>query len=95
MHQQADWILHHHERPDGRGYPAGLRGDDVPLEAKILAVADAYEAMTSDRVYRKAIGDEAARAELRRGAGTQFDAGVVRAFLATLDTASATLKSVS
>jgi diguanylate cyclase (GGDEF)-like protein/putative nucleotidyltransferase with HDIG domain len=89
------WVLAHHERPDGRGYPAGLRGEDMPLEAKILAVADAYEAMTSDRVYRKAIGDDAARAELRRGAGTQFDPDVVRAFLATLDTASAALRSLS
>jgi diguanylate cyclase (GGDEF)-like protein/putative nucleotidyltransferase with HDIG domain len=79
------WIIAHHERPDGRGYPHGLAGDQIPLEARILAVADAYEAMTSDRVYRKAIGEEAARAELRRGAGGQFDADVVAAFLEVLE----------
>jgi putative nucleotidyltransferase with HDIG domain len=75
------WIIAHHERPDGRGYPHGLAGDAIPLEARILAVADAYEAMTSDRVYRRSIGAQAARAELRAGAGTQFDARVVAAFL--------------
>ena len=75
------WIEAHHERPDGQGYPAGLSGDEIPLEAAIIAVADAYAAMTTDRVYRPAIGDDAARAELERGAGTQFDARVVQAFL--------------
>jgi diguanylate cyclase (GGDEF)-like protein/putative nucleotidyltransferase with HDIG domain len=79
------WILAHHERPDGLGYPHALAGDDVPLEACILAVADAYEAMTADRVYRPALGEEAARAELEAGAGTQFDAEVVTAFLRALD----------
>ncbi|MEA2411451.1 MAG: hypothetical protein QOC77_2012 [Thermoleophilaceae bacterium] len=78
------WIIAHHERPDGQGYPRGLIGDEIPLEARILAVADAYEAMTSDRVYRRAIGLEAARRELRAGAGTQFDAAVVDAFLAAI-----------
>jgi len=87
------WVLAHHERPDGRGYPKGLRGDEIPVEARILAVADAYEAMTSDRVYRAAIGDEAAREELRRGSGSQFDPLVVRAMLAVLDGASAALRS--
>jgi HD-GYP domain-containing protein (c-di-GMP phosphodiesterase class II) len=86
-----EWVLSHHERPDGRGYPRGLRGEDMTLEAKILAVADAYEAMTSDRVYRPAIGREAAREELRRGSGSQFDPLVVEAFLAVLDKASAAL----
>ena len=80
----APWIIAHHERPDGHGYPAGLTAAEIPLEAAILAVADAYVAMTSDRAYRRAIGEEAARAELERGAGTQFDARVVEAFLATL-----------
>lgn len=79
------WVLAHHERPDGRGYPFGLAGDQVPLQARILAVADAYEAMTADRVYRKALGHEAARAELERCRGTQFDPAVVDAFLAVLD----------
>ncbi|MEA2458540.1 MAG: hypothetical protein QOC95_1512 [Thermoleophilaceae bacterium] len=78
------WILAHHERPDGRGYPHGLEGDLIPREARILAVADSYEAMTSDRVYRKALGAEAARAELRACAGSQFDPEVVAAFLGAL-----------
>jgi HD-GYP domain-containing protein (c-di-GMP phosphodiesterase class II) len=83
------WVLAHHERPDGRGYPRRLTGDEIPLEASILAVADAYEAMTADRAYRPAIGGEAARAELEAGAGTQFDERVVRAFLAALASESA------
>lgn len=77
----AEWVLAHHERPDGQGYPNGLAGEDIPLEARIVAVADSYQAMTTDRVYRAGIGHTAARAELRRGAGTQFDARVVEAFL--------------
>ena len=77
----AEWVRSHHERPDGTGYPRGLRGEEIPLEARILAVADAYEAMTRDRVYRPAIGPEAARRELEQGAGTQFDADVVEAFM--------------
>jgi diguanylate cyclase (GGDEF)-like protein/putative nucleotidyltransferase with HDIG domain len=79
------WILAHHERPDGLGYPRALSAAEIPLEARILAVADAYEAMTADRVYRPALGEEAARAELEAGSGTQFDARVVAAFLGALD----------
>ena len=79
------WVLAHHERPDGTGYPFGLSGDEIPLEARILAVADAYEAMTRGRVYREALGREAAREELRAGAGSQFDRQVVEAFLTGLD----------
>jgi diguanylate cyclase (GGDEF)-like protein/putative nucleotidyltransferase with HDIG domain len=79
------WVHSHHERPDGRGYPLGLAGESIPLEARILAVADAYEAMTADRAYRPSMGDEAARAELEAGAGTQFDPRVVRAFLRVLE----------
>jgi len=80
-----EWILAHHERPDGLGYPHALRADQIPIEARILAVADAYEAMTADRCYRAALGEAAARAELEGGAGTQFDASVVAAFLRALD----------
>ena len=86
-----EWVLAHHERPDGHGYPLGLGTEELPLEARIVAVADAYEAMTSDRVYRRAIGGEAARRELRRGAGTQFDPVVVEAFLTVLENASLAL----
>ncbi len=79
------WILAHHERPDGSGYPFGLAQPEIPVEASILAVADAFEAMTADRSYRPALGEVAARAELEAGAGIQFDAEVVEAFLRALD----------
>ena len=81
----AGWVLTHHERLDGAGYPRGLDGGSIPLEGRILAVADAYEAMTADRPYRGALAEGEARAELRRGAGTQFDERVVEAFLRVLD----------
>jgi diguanylate cyclase (GGDEF)-like protein/putative nucleotidyltransferase with HDIG domain len=78
------WVGAHHERPDGRGYPRGVAGDALPLEARIIAVADAYEAMTSDRSYRAAVGHQRARDELERCADSQFDARVVQAFLTVL-----------
>ena len=76
-----EWILCHRERPDGRGYPRGLSGEQIPLEALILSVADAYTAIISDRPYRPAGTHESACEELRRCAGTQFDERVVEAFL--------------
>ncbi|MEA2428461.1 MAG: hypothetical protein QOF37_2089 [Thermoleophilaceae bacterium] len=85
MEDVSEWVLAHHERLDGTGYPHGLSGPEIPLEARILAVADAYEAMTSDRVYRSALSHEDARAELVRCAGSQFDQRVVDAFLRILD----------
>jgi diguanylate cyclase (GGDEF)-like protein len=78
----SQWVLHHHERWDGHGYPHGLGGDDIPLGSRILFVADAYDAMTSDRVYRPRVDHERAIAELERCAGTQFDPEVVAAFSA-------------
>ena len=81
----SHWVLASHERPDGRGYPFGLAGEEIALEARILAVADAYEAMVADRLYRMGIGAERARAELEGGAGTQFDSDVVAAFLRCVD----------
>ncbi len=72
-------VLHHHENFDGTGYPEGLGGEDIPLGARILIVADAYEAMTSDRIYRKAIGHERALDQLNNYKGLQFDPKVVRA----------------
>lgn len=89
------WVLAHHERPGGNGYPAGLAGDDIPLEARILSVADAFEAMVSDRVYRPAIGLDAAIAELRKHAGTQFDADVVDAFLRGQTSNPVPMKAIS
>jgi diguanylate cyclase (GGDEF)-like protein len=78
----GEWILTHHERPDGQGYPRGLRQHQIPVEARILAVADAYAAMTAERPYRRPFSDHRARAELQARAGTQFDHDVVEAFLA-------------
>jgi len=74
-------VLHHHERWDGTGYPKGLKGEEIPLLARIVAVADAYEAMTSDRPYRKGLPPEEAAEVIRREAGRQFDPEVARAFL--------------
>ena len=74
-------VYHHHERWDGTGYPLGLRGEAIPLEARIFAVADALDAMTFDRPYSRAISFEAARDEVRRCAGTHFDPAVVDTFL--------------
>ena len=74
-------VYHHHERWDGTGYPLGLEGEDIPLGARIFAVADAFDAMTSDRPYSTAISFEAAREEIRRSAGTHFDPTVVESFL--------------
>jgi diguanylate cyclase (GGDEF)-like protein/putative nucleotidyltransferase with HDIG domain len=85
MDDVREWILAHHERPDGTGYPKGLTEDEIPLEASIVAVADAYEAMTSDRVYRPGMPAEAARDELLDKCGSQFSPEVVHALLRALD----------
>jgi HD-GYP domain-containing protein (c-di-GMP phosphodiesterase class II) len=80
----APAVLHHHERWDGAGYPARLRGNAIPLEARLIAVADAFAAMLADRPYRPARPLEEACAELERCAGSQFDPTVVPVFLETL-----------
>ena len=74
-------VLHHHERWDGGGYPFGLAGHEIPFEARVLAVADAYDAMTNDRPYRAAMSHEDAVAEVARCSGSQFDPQVAEAFL--------------
>jgi diguanylate cyclase (GGDEF)-like protein len=84
----ADLVLHHHERWDGAGYPDGLAGESIPLGARIIFVADAYDAMVSDRVYRAKRSSQAALAELRRCAGSQFDPGIVAAFTEELGVSS-------
>jgi HD-GYP domain-containing protein (c-di-GMP phosphodiesterase class II) len=77
-------IMHHHERIDGRGYPMGLAGDEIPEFARVLAVADAFDSMTSTRSYRGARPVEEAVAELRKWSGTQFDPAFVDAFVAAI-----------
>jgi HD-GYP domain-containing protein (c-di-GMP phosphodiesterase class II) len=79
MPLEATWVLHHHERWDGTGYPDGLRGSEIPLESRILAVADAFEAMTRIRPYQDDMPVAGALAELERHAGAQFDGRCVEA----------------
>jgi len=78
-------ILHHHEQFDGSGYPRGLKGDDIPLEARILAIADVYDAITSIRPYRNQLTSQEALTELRRCAGTQFDPELVKIFCQAIE----------
>ncbi|HEX8243367.1 MAG TPA: HD domain-containing phosphohydrolase [Longimicrobium sp.] len=85
----ADVVLHHHERYDGDGYPDGLRGEEIPLPARIVSVVDAYCAMITRRSYKEAFTDAHAREEIRRCAGSQFDPRVVDAFLHILETPEA------
>lgn len=83
----SEYILAHHERWDGKGYPKGLEGEEIPLLSRILMVVDAYDAMTQDRPYRKAISKPEAIGELQKNAGTQFDPRVVEVFLEYLEKA--------
>ncbi len=85
LHPLVPGVHLHHERWDGRGYPLGLRGNDVPLIARIIAVADTYDAMTSDRAYRRALPHEVAVGEIERCSGTQFDPDVAHTFTGGLD----------
>ncbi|MBL8026398.1 MAG: diguanylate cyclase [Fibrobacteres bacterium] len=84
LEKEQPIILHHHERFDGRGYPHGLKGFEIPLGARILTVVDAYDAMTTDRPYRKALTKEVATEELRKGIGKQFSEELVSVFIGTL-----------
>lgn len=79
--ETIDAVKYHHERMDGSGYPEGIKGDQIPLSAKILAVCDAFEAMTSDRPYRKALSSSEAEEEIKRAMGKWFDAQIVKTFL--------------
>ena len=81
MLELADCIMAHHERWDGAGYPKGLKGEAIPLVARIIALADSYDAMTSERPYRKALSEEVVLAEIRNNAGTQFDPEITRIFI--------------
>ncbi|RKX52514.1 MAG: HD-GYP domain-containing protein, partial [Thermotoga sp.] len=77
----AEIVYAHHERIDGSGYPRGLKGDEIPFEAKIIAVVDSFNAMTSDRPYRPALSVNTAMKELIRGAGRLYEARIVRTFI--------------
>jgi putative two-component system response regulator len=89
--QALPYVLFHHERWDGSGYPSGLRGDEIPIEGRLLAVADAFDAMTSQRPYRDALTSDRALAEIAIWSGSQFDPTVAEAFLEfwAVDTAGA------
>lgn len=89
----ADVVRSHHERIDGMGYPDGIHGDEIPLLARIIGAADAYDAMTSDRPYREALPSRVARMRLAQAVGTQFDTAVVAAFEAILATADENYRS--
>jgi HD-GYP domain-containing protein (c-di-GMP phosphodiesterase class II) len=84
LREVAPIILHHHEFYDGSGYPDGLKAEEIPLEARILAIADAYHAMTSDRPYRKGMPPEAALQEMERLAGKQFDPQLLPVFVSII-----------
>ena len=81
----AQDVLEHHERIDGSGYPEGLKGDEISIVARIIAIADTYDAITSDRPYRKALSRQAAITEIQRCAGTQFDPEIVKVFVALME----------
>ena len=81
MSEIAEYILLHHEMWNGNGYPKGLKGENIPMESRIIAIVDAYDAMTSERSYRKALSEEFAIEELQRNAGIQFDAELVKIFI--------------
>ncbi len=88
--QSASWVRYHHERYDGTGFPEGLKGKEIPLGARIISVADAYDAITSERPYKAALASEEARKEILSSSGSQFDPSVVKALFEYLDAAKTT-----
>ena len=86
LSEMAEYVLCHHEAYDGKGYPRGLKGEEIPYLSRIIAVTDAYDAMTRDRSYRKAMTQKEAGEELNRCAGTQFDPHIVEVFLKNMET---------
>ena len=93
LQEAAEIVYSHQERYDGSGYPRGLRGDQIPLGARIFAVADTFDAMTSDRPYRAAQSISSGRREIERNAGKQFDPEIVRIFLGVPERIWAELRS--
>ncbi len=90
----AEIILHHHERYDGKGYPHGLKGEQIPLKSRILSVADSFDAMVSKRPYRDSMPREKAIMEVKSGSGSQFDPVVVNAFLRVLEREDAAIRAI-
>ncbi|MFT9056434.1 MAG: HD-GYP domain-containing protein [Ethanoligenens sp.] len=91
----ADIVLHHHERWDGKGYPSGLSGQDIPISSRIIAVADTYDAITSNRPYRAFVTPQYALEEIRRSAGTQLDPTVVQIMMELFESHPSKLLSAS
>ena len=85
LHSIIPLMLYHHERWDGKGYPTGLKGEDIPIGARVIAIADVFQALTSDRPYRKAYSEEKAVKIIKEGSGTQFDPKIVKAFFEVLE----------
>ena len=85
LHIISDWLRSHHERWDGRGYPEGLKGEEIPLSSRIIALVDTYDAMTSTRSYRAAMSHETAIEEIKRCSGSQFDPRLAELFIECQD----------
>jgi putative nucleotidyltransferase with HDIG domain len=85
LHDLIPFIFYHHERWDGKGYPSGIKGEDIPLGARVIAIADVYQALISDRPYHKAFSKSAAIDIIKKSSGTQFDPRIVSAFLKVVD----------
>ena len=85
LNEIAEFVLYHHEKWDGSGYPEGLKGEEIPLISRIISVADAYSAMTSDRAYRDALSRDDALKELRKNSGKQFDPEIVDIFIGIIE----------
>jgi HD-GYP domain-containing protein (c-di-GMP phosphodiesterase class II) len=90
----ASIVRHHHERYDGQGYPDGVKGDAIPMFSRILFILDAYEALATDRIYRKGMGKEKALEEIAKNAGSQFDPRLVKVFLEAMDEEDDVVNSV-
>ena len=94
LHDEARWVLHHHERPDGQGYPSGLMGAAIPLGSCIIGVADAFDVMVSHRTYKRAMTRQHAMSELRAHVGTQFNGDVVDALDRALNHGQSLVRTV-
>ena len=94
LSEVASIVRHHHERYDGQGYPDGVKGDAIPMFSRILFILDAYEALATDRIYRKGMGKEKALEEIAKNAGSQFDPQLVKVFLEAMDEEDDVVNSV-